>query len=352
LVIRTEAPIAARDAAVIRYHRFTVCAGRAEYASMLALAREVREIGEHSGDPGLERAALYCRGNALFYLGRLSESLECLAAARVHRDDGPPQRLGHLEYPGILAWAWLCWGLCMTGFAERSCDAAATGLEHARALGHPYSVCYLTGWGAVEAMYRRDWPETRRLGSEAARLGVDHGYSMLAAVGVFAEASAAAHAGDMGSVDRFTRAMGEAASLGNRAAVSCILGIFADLLLTVGRIEEALQQVEGALALARAADENFYLAELHRLKGEILLGLGGPGADQAEALFREAIENARRQEARLFEIRAATSLVRLWQRQGKRTEAGALLAPIYGWFTEGFDTRELIEAQALLDELG
>ena len=91
--------------------------------------------------------------------------------------------------------------------------------------------------------------------------------------------------------------------------------------------------------------------ELHRLRAEILLDMDGNAVEEAEAPFGQSLEIARRQEAKTFELRAATSLARLWQRQGKRDQARALLAPLCAWFTEGFDTRDLKDAQALLDGL-
>jgi predicted ATPase len=90
---------------------------------------------------------------------------------------------------------------------------------------------------------------------------------------------------------------------------------------------------------------------MHRLKGELLLARSPSDPTQAEVSFREALEVARRQSAKSFELRAATSLARLWQRQGKRDEARDLLAPVYAWFTEGFDTKDLRDAKALLEEL-
>ena len=93
------------------------------------------------------------------------------------------------------------------------------------------------------------------------------------------------------------------------------------------------------------------LAEVHRLQGELLLRQATPDAPQAEACFQQSLVIARRQQAKSWELRAAMSLVRLWQRQGKRAEARELLAEIYGWFTEGFDTADLQEARALLDTL-
>jgi predicted ATPase len=93
------------------------------------------------------------------------------------------------------------------------------------------------------------------------------------------------------------------------------------------------------------------LAEAYRLKGEFLLGQALPDASQAEACFQQALAVARHQQAKSWELRVALSLSRLWQRQGKRTEARELLAPLYGWFTEGFDTADLQEAKALLTAL-
>ena len=95
----------------------------------------------------------------------------------------------------------------------------------------------------------------------------------------------------------------------------------------------------------------WYAAELSRLKGALLLRQAVPDVPQAEACFQQALAVARRQQAKSWELRAAMSLARLWQSQGKRAEAYELLAPVYGWFTEGFDTADLQEAKTLLEEL-
>jgi predicted ATPase len=95
--------------------------------------------------------------------------------------------------------------------------------------------------------------------------------------------------------------------------------------------------------------ERYYEAEIHRLKGAIFLQQPAPDIPQAEACFQQAMAIARRQQARSWELRAATSLARLWQQQGKQAEARTLLAPIYDWFTEGFDTADLQDARALLE---
>ena len=128
------------------------------------------------------------------------------------------------------------------------------------------------------------------------------------------------------------------------------LGLLAEPYAKAGRTKEALTVLDEALAAARRKGEQWWESELHRLKAELLL-VRGSMDDDAEALFRQALEVARKQSANSLVLRAATSLARFWRDQGKRREAHDLLAPVYGWFTEGFETPDLIEAKALLDEL-
>jgi predicted ATPase len=114
---------------------------------------------------------------------------------------------------------------------------------------------------------------------------------------------------------------------------------------------EGLALLAEALAQAHNAEESWMEAELHRLKGELLLSLSADNYIEAEGYLHQALTVARRQQAKALELRAATSLSRLWQQQGKQTEAHQLLAQIYGWFTEGFDTPDLQDAKALLEAL-
>src|SRR5262249_16243717 len=125
---------------------------------------------------------------------------------------------------------------------------------------------------------------------------------------------------------------------------------------TAGRFEEGLAAVAEAIAIVEKTDERLYEAELHRLKGDLVLLHSGvetePGVQtEAEECFRQAIEITHRQEAKSLELKAVMSLSRLWQQQGKKKEAHPMLAEIYGWFTEGFDTADLKDAKSLLEEL-
>ncbi len=120
----------------------------------------------------------------------------------------------------------------------------------------------------------------------------------------------------------------------------------------LGRTKEGLSALTEAMAAVQERGERWWEAEVHRIKGELLLLSLSPQIDaDAEACFRQALEVARQQTAKSLELRAATSLARLWQRRGKIAEARDLLAPVYGWFSEGFDTADLKEAKALLNDL-
>ena len=122
----------------------------------------------------------------------------------------------------------------------------------------------------------------------------------------------------------------------------------------VGQSAAGLRLLAEALAAVAHTCERWWEAELYRLKGELLMAQRGgelPQGEDADACFHQALIVARHQQAKSLELRAAMSLARLWQQQGKRAEAHELLAPVYGWFTEGFDTADLQEAKALLDAL-
>jgi predicted ATPase len=138
-------------------------------------------------------------------------------------------------------------------------------------------------------------------------------------------------------------------STGAQIHLSGSLGSLAEARAKAGHPEEGLATMAEALAMVDETDERFFEAELYRVRAELLLGQGEDA--EAEATLQHAIEVARRQKARSWELRATVSLARLWQQQGRVGEAHQMLAQIYGWFTEGFDTPDLQEAKALLEAL-
>jgi predicted ATPase len=138
---------------------------------------------------------------------------------------------------------------------------------------------------------------------------------------------------------------------GAKAARPYWLALLAEACGEGGQAKEGLEVLAEALAAVHTTGERFYEAELYRLKGELLLTLSRENSGEAEICFHEALEIARRQQAKSLELRAAMSLSRLWRQLGRPEEARQLLAEVYGWFTEGFETADLREAKALLAEL-
>jgi predicted ATPase len=141
------------------------------------------------------------------------------------------------------------------------------------------------------------------------------------------------------------------AQIGSEIGAPTFLAMLAEASWKLGRRDDALRAVDLGVGRAQERGQHFYSADLYRLRAEILLDIDGNAVEEAEALFGQSLGIARRQEAKSFELRTATSLARLWQRQGKRDAARALLAPVYDWFTEGLDLRDLKDAKALLEDL-
>jgi predicted ATPase len=157
--------------------------------------------------------------------------------------------------------------------------------------------------------------------------------------------------GERGIV-QLRQGMAGALATGQTLVRPLCLVLLAEAMEHTGQVDEGLRVMAEALVAIEASGRYELLAEAYRLQGALLLRQAVSDANRAEACFRQALAVARRQQARSLELRAAMSLARLWQRQGKDVEARTLLAPIYGWFTEGFDTADLREARMLLADLG
>ena len=341
-------------AGLVRYYLASGCLSAAEYAKALSLYAEVLELGRQSGDSALQLAGHHGLGIVHLYSGRPVNGLTSFEAA-IHLSDANRHRFrerGPLQDPALHTRGWIAWAEWSLGFADRSRESSRAAIELARDSGQPYSMSYMLAWGAVAAALQRDWRSARELGGEAIRFSEEQGYSFNAAVGRFAEAAGALmEFGDDAALDRFVAALAVAGSAGNRSGISTILSTLVQMLLTAGRYQEAEDRVVATIGLATARNDAVSLAELHRLRGEILLRLPDRSETEAETEFTRAIDVARDQQARSLELRAATSLARLWSAQGKCVEARELLEPVHAWFTEGFDTPDLKDAKTLLEEL-
>jgi predicted ATPase len=150
---------------------------------------------------------------------------------------------------------------------------------------------------------------------------------------------------------RLTEGLGIYSNMGARLYMTRFLSLAAETSLAAQRYSEGLEHVARALDLARETGEQFYVSRLHYMRAELLLHVHGPDDEAVEASLRQALAVARQQGAKEWELPAATSLAGLWHDRGCRDAAHDLLAPVYGWFTEGFDTQDLKEAKALLEAL-
>jgi predicted ATPase len=250
--------------------------------------------------------------------------------------------------------------LCMRGLAlwihgypRRAKASAEEGLDLAEVLSHATTMGYAQVMGgAFLHSICRDDSRVRDYAEAALAFSEEHAMPMWAACAKWALASITTEPrpseADLAAMRQALAAL-EALRFGLLLPV--MLGQLAEACRRAGNPQEANGALDRARAVMRETGERLAEAELHRIEGDLLLVDDSVDQARAEACYRRAIEVARRQEAMSWQLRAATSLARLWRGQGKRQEAHGLLAPIYNWFTEGFDTPDLKEAKALLDEL-
>ncbi len=313
------------------------------------LAEQLADLADHGGRPICRVGGKSLRATAGYYLGRFPAVLEfCEEAIAANTSCEPDSGFAAFGMDSeVYIRTYLGWTLWPLGFADRAVTEARDALSRARTLGYPFGLATALVFATVVYKQRRDSNAAAALASEAVAVSEANGFPLWLGVGQLLLGWC--HAGQPKALEEVRRGVALAGSIGNQAGITHILSILAEVHRAAGRSEDALGIIEGALGISQ--EEAFWNAELHRQKGELELDLPDHTEDAADALFRKAITIARSQEAKSLELRAATSLAHLWQRQGKHDQARELLQPIYSWFTEGFDTQDLKDAKALLAEL-
>jgi predicted ATPase len=219
-------------------------------------------------------------------------------------------------------------------------------LRHAPTLSHAFCLA------GMVAVFARDVATACAYGNDSVAIASEHGFAQWVARGRILQGWADAQQGQAATgISRIRDGMAATEATGSRLSTPFHLALLAEALALAVKIEGGLTILDDALAKAAVSGERCWDAEIHRLRGELTSRLPYPDPAKAEESFRTALAIAREQGTRGYELRAATSLARLWAEQGRRAEARDLLAPLYGWFTEGFATADLKEAKALLDEL-
>jgi class 3 adenylate cyclase/predicted ATPase len=253
---------------------------------------------------------------------------------------------------GVSAFVCLSWALWHRGYPDQSAQGADRALAHSRELGHATTLAYALHHAGMIAVFARDVATVDACSNGCVGLASEHGFAAWAAAGRILQGWADAQRGEATTgIARIRDGLAAAVATGNRINTPFYLTLLAEALALAGKVDEGLATLGDALAEAAASGVRGWNPEIHRLRGDLIGRLPAPDPAKAEDSFRAALAIAREQGTRGHELRAATSLARLWREQGRRTEARDLLAPAYGWFTEGFDTADLKDAKRLLDEL-
>jgi class 3 adenylate cyclase/tetratricopeptide (TPR) repeat protein len=320
-----------------------------ELHDALELADELLALADDVKDPAMLQYANWARGAILLLLGELVSGNEYLEKALAVFDLRQPLP-GFLELCRVCSFGFLYFGLSWLGYPDRAWAKSREMMEVAQRSSDPFILANVSNFAALHNLMRGDGSAAQKHAEEAMALSDDRGFGSLSDLvttwhgaalivqGRYEEGIAEMRR----SISAF-RATGATPYTWNLCLLASGLG-------RIGRPEEGLEVVEEGFASAAKTGEQLGSPWLHRVKGE-LLAQNPSDVANAELCFRTAIEIARRQSARLEELRATTSLARLLAKQGRRDDARTMLAEIYGWFTEGFDTADLKDAKALLDGL-
>jgi predicted ATPase len=329
---------------------------KGDVATSKELAEQALAAAERLGDTSALSYAHACLGMSIYSQGEFSRALQHLEQT-IRLDDASDRAsfVGRgIDWdPGVLsrsAAAFCCWVL---GQPDRALALSqeAVLLAERRKDESSRALALLNG-SELHAL-RREFALTRERAEEVIALSEKVGFPLYSGVGRIHRGWAVARLGEgEQGVAEMEQGMAKALGIGTRWGAPKVFAMLAEVFWALGRHDKALGALGTGVALSEQQGEHQGDAELRRLRAQILLDQDEGSTEEAEGLYHEALEIARRQEAKGWELRAATSLARLWQRQGKRAEARNLLRPVYDWFTEGFDTQDLKDAKALLEELG
>jgi len=324
----------------------------------LQTARELGEqlliLAQRQHAPPLLLEAHFAVGATLFWLGEV-------IPAHAHLEQGmalydPHQHHSHAflygQDPGVACLSLAALALWVLGYPDQALARIHEALTLAYERPHPFSLARALIYTGRLHQFRGEPHLTQARAEAAVTLSTEQGLVYWCAEGTILRGWALAAQGQsVEGIAQMCQGLATHQATGAELVRPYLLPLLAETYAQGGRVDEGLRVLDQALVSVHTTGERWWEAELHRLKGELLLALSAEKYAEAETCFHQALDSARRQEAKALELRAARSLARLWQQQGRRAEAQALLAPIYGWFTEGFDTADLQEAKALLAEL-
>jgi len=355
---------------------------RGEIQVSRRLAEQSLDLAQNTQNSTFLVGAHYALGVSLLWLGDF-------LPARTHLEQGiacyTPQQ--HRSHASLYGWDlgagclwYVAWPLCLLGYPDQALARIHEALVLAQEFAHPESLAWTLIGVTYPHQFRREGRLVREQAEAALALAHEQGFALQSTKGAIMQGWALAEQGQTeGGIRQIQQGLVTWQTLSAELGRSYDLALLAEAYGKVGLIEEGLTALAEALDMVNKNGERISEAELYRLKGELVLQSGvrgpesqeenqkakskgqkakipntqplAPSTQEAEACFLKAIDIARKQQAKSLELRAVMSLARLWQRQGKKKEAHQMLTEIYNWFTEGFDTKDLQEAKALLEEL-
>ena len=320
-----------------------------------AAAAEFLAEAEQCGDTGTLCLAHRAMGTTYVTMGEFAAARRHLEQARaLHDPDRPSQEAFHYGQDiGATVLCYLSWALWLLGYVEQASEVATDAVRRAEAIPHPftlvYTLCHARGMIDV---FRRRSENTQSYAGVVMSLCAEHEFPFWAAGGQMLSGWAATCQGEVeAGVEAINRGLGAWRETGARLWLPMFLALEAEAHAKAGRSEVALQAIEQALAVSDETGERWAVAEVLRIKADLLLAHDPSRADEVENLLIKSLEIARRQQALCWELRASCDLARLWQRRGRGKDALKLLRSIHGQFTEGLETPDLKAAEALMESL-
>ena len=324
---------------------------KAEYANSTGRAQQCLDLAGELRKPAMLMQSHWVMGLCECYLGHIEEARNRFEQTRVLHDAEAVSSSTAL-YGDVLSRAHQARMELYMGYPDRSRRLILDAIERAERLRHPIGLVNTFSLAAQIEMLEGNAQRTEELADAIARHSDEHGLPYYAATARMMSGWALAMRGqpDTG-VESLREGLASYLATGTRQQHTYLLALLSEALDKAGRVSEGLEALAEAIKVAAQSGERYFESELHRLRGELLLKSEAASPSEVETSFHKALSVAREQNAKWFELRAAMSLARLWKQQGKPVEARETLAETYGWFTEGFDTADLQNAKALLEEL-
>jgi predicted ATPase len=328
---------------------------RGELSMAAGIAREMIAVAARRNDEASSMVAHRAYCTVLVEMGEFLAARDNVLRARSLYDPvrDRPLTARHGYEPGIAIRGYLGWTVWCLGYPDQAQSEASQALDLARDMKHVHNHGYTLYLVTLIALLLRDVSKVTELTTETLDIAAKHGLKLWEACAHCKRAWSLAAAGDpAAALASGERGLESLSAIGVGLFLPWFLALQCDALVHMARTSHALEKLREAERLAEATGQRWNLSEIHRARGDLILRCAESDIWEAKACYEQALSIARAQSAKSWELRAATSLARLWAEQGERGKARDLLAPVYGWFTEGFDTADLKEARALLDELG